>query len=115
MWLVGIGLLMFVLHALDIGPPGRWNLEFFGDLWKFLIPFGLAAAWWAFSDSTGLTQRRAIKKMEAKTAKRRERNMRNLGLETRTRDGKKLPQAPAQKDPTRREEQTPPPPRDPWI
>jgi small Trp-rich protein len=81
MWLVGVGLLLFVLHALDIGPPGRWNLEFFGDLWKFLVPFGLAVVWWAISDSTGLTQRRAVRKMEERTLKRRERDLRNLGLE----------------------------------
>jgi small Trp-rich protein len=82
MWLVGIGLLLFVLHALDIGPPGRWNLELLGDLWKFLVPFGLAAVWWAVSDSTGLTQRRAIEKMEKRKLQRRERDMQNLGLDT---------------------------------
>ena len=85
MWLVGVGLLMFLLHALDIGPPGRWNLEFFGDLWKFLVPFGLAALWWAFSDSTGLTQRRAVRRMEERLLKRRERDMRNLGLDVSAR------------------------------
>ena len=114
MWLIGVGLLLFVLHALDIGPPGRWTLDFFGDLWKFLVPFGLAAVWWAFSDATGLTQRRAIKKMDERKAKRRERDMRNLGLEIPSRDGRKAPKAPATKAPARREAQ-PPPPREPRL
>jgi small Trp-rich protein len=83
MWLIGIGLLLFVLHALEIGPPGRWNLEPFGDLWKFLVPFGLAAVWWAISDSTGLTQRRAMRKMEERKQNRRQRDMENLGLDPR--------------------------------
>ncbi len=99
MWLVGIGLLLFVMHALDIGPPGRWNLEFFGDLWKFLVPFGLAALWWAFADSTGLTQKRAIRRMEERALKRRERDLRNLGLEVPARRPGK-PAAPAQRDTT---------------
>jgi small Trp-rich protein len=94
MWLVGVGLLLFVMHALDIGPPGRWNLEFFGDLWKFLVPFGLAALWWAFADSTGLTQKRAVRKMEQRAQKRRERDLRNLGLEVPARQSGK-PSAPA--------------------
>ena len=45
-----------------------------------IAPFGLAVAWWAYADSTGLTQRRAIAKMEKRKADRRQRDMEALGL-----------------------------------
>jgi len=117
MWLIGIGLLLFVLHVLDIGPPGRWNLEPFGDLWKFLVPFVLAAVWWVVSDSTGLTQRRAMRKMEERKLQRRERDMENLGLDTRRRKTSiKRHQESGRRDaPLRDSTPNKPPPREPRL
>ena len=45
-----------------------------------LAPFGLATAWWTFADSIGLTQRRAMDKMEKTKAERRNRNLEALGM-----------------------------------
>jgi small Trp-rich protein len=63
------------LATLD--PVGAWSW------WVVLLPFGLATAWWAFSDSIGLTQRRAMDKMEEAKTERRNRNLEALGLGTR--------------------------------
>ncbi len=83
MWFVGLGLVVVLLHFAGIGPPGRWNFEVFGDLWKFLLPFGLALAWWAFADAIGLTQKRAMQKMEDRKTERRERAMEALGMDAK--------------------------------
>jgi small Trp-rich protein len=72
-----VGVLLLVLKMAEVGPFA--NL---GWAWV-LAPFGLAAAWWAFADSTGLTQRRAIRKMDERKAARRERDMKALGLDVR--------------------------------
>ena len=85
---------------------GRW----------ILLPFGLAVVWWAVSDATGLTQRRAIDKMEARKQQRRERDMKALGLDVR-RDRRIR----VLKDSSRKAPPPPPPPtgdvtrRDPKI
>ena len=50
MLFVIIGLVLIVLNVADIGPFGHWNWEFFGDLWKFCVPFVLAIIWWVYSD-----------------------------------------------------------------
>ena len=44
------------------------------------IAFGVAVAWWTYSDTTGLTQRRAIKRMEDRKVARRERDIQALGM-----------------------------------
>jgi len=85
MGFVALGLLLFVLHFLGIGPPGRWTIEPFGDLWKFLVPFGLALLWWLISDKFGITQRREMRKMDKRQADRRERQLEDLGLGTKKR------------------------------
>lgn len=77
MILVLIGCAMLVLWYADIGPFGRL------DWWWPLLPFALAALWWAIQDATGMTQRKAIQRMEDRKVKRRERDMEALGLNTR--------------------------------
>lgn len=72
-----LGLVLFGLKLAEIGPVA--NLSW---LWV-LAPFALAAIWWSISDSIGLTQRRAINKMEDRKIKRREAHMEALGLNTR--------------------------------
>ena len=44
-------------------------------------PFGLAAAWWVYSDSVGLTQKREMDKMALKKETRRRKAMETLGLQ----------------------------------
>ena len=71
---LGLGLLLLGLKLAEYGPVATWSW------WGVLLPFGLATAWWAFADSIGLTQRRAMDKMDAKKVDRRQRNMEALGL-----------------------------------
>ncbi|MCP5272867.1 MAG: TIGR04438 family Trp-rich protein [Burkholderiaceae bacterium] len=69
-----LGLALLALKFAEIGPVAQWSW------WVVLAPFGLAVAWWAYADSTGLTQRRAIAKMDKRKAERRQRDMEALGL-----------------------------------
>lgn len=72
-----LALILGGLKLAEIGP-------FAGMSWWWVIAcFGLAAVWWAVADATGMTQRRAIQKMEDRKADRRERDMEALGLNTR--------------------------------
>ena len=80
-----LGLLMIGLNLAGIGPSAAWNWEFFGDLWKFAVPFLLAVAWWVWSDKSGLNKRREMDRMEKKKQDRREENLAALGMDTRAR------------------------------
>ena len=75
--LVAIGVLILLAWFADFGPFGRlpW--------WAVALPFLAAILWWAFADSTGWTQRRAIDKMEKRKRNRREKAMEALGLNHR--------------------------------
>ncbi len=77
MLLVLIGTVLIILKVAEVGP--------FADLsnWWIAVPFATIVLWWAFADSSGLTQRNAMQKMEDKKVKRRERAMEALGLNTR--------------------------------
>lgn len=71
---VAIGTILLLLKLLEVDPVTGWS-------WMWILaPFGVAVVWWAYSDSTGLTQRRAIRRMEEKKVARRERDMQSLGL-----------------------------------
>ena len=75
--LVLIGVLLLVCKLAELGPVANWS-------WFIVLaPFGLAALWWQFADSTGMTQRKAMDKMEQRKVERRERAMENLGLDHR--------------------------------
>ena len=69
-----VGLALLAMKWAEIGPVAGWAW------WMVLTPFGLAVAWWAFADSTGLTTRRAMDKMDKRKAERRKRDMEALGL-----------------------------------
>jgi small Trp-rich protein len=69
-----IGVILLCLKVGDIGPPAQWAW------WIILSPFGLAAAWWSFADSSGLTARRESDKVDARADKRRQKNMEAMGL-----------------------------------
>ena len=69
-----LGILMLALKLAEFGPVGAW------PWWAVLAPFALAVLWWAFVDATGMTQRRAMDKMERTKAERRGRNLQALGM-----------------------------------
>jgi small Trp-rich protein len=77
MWFVGIGCLLLAMKLADFGFAATWSW-----LW-ILAPFGLAMVWWAFADSSGLTMRRAMDKMDERKHERRRRHMEALGLNWR--------------------------------
>ena len=73
MGFVVIGVLLLALKLFDVAPVADWHW-----LWV-LSPFAAAVAWWAWADASGLTQRRAMQRMEERKAARRETNMEALG------------------------------------
>jgi small Trp-rich protein len=85
MLFVIIGILLIVLNVANIGPFGAWNWDFFGDLWKFTVPFIFAVVWWVYSDLSGLNKRREMERMEQKKRDRRQENLVSLGMDTRAR------------------------------
>ncbi len=89
MFFVVVGVILILLNLLGIGPVGEWTWTLGGDLWKFALPFVFAVAWWAWADSSGLTKRREMDRMDEKKEARREKNMDALGLNTRSRRKRK--------------------------
>ncbi len=85
MLFVVIGLVVIALNLFNIGPIGAWNWQFFGDLWKFTVPFLFAVAWWVWSDVSGLNKRREMARMEKRKADRRKDNLVSLGMDPRHR------------------------------
>ena len=69
-----LGIVLLALKLAEFGPVAAWSW------WVVLAPFALAAVWWTFSDSIGLTQRRAMDNMERTKAERRNRNLEALGM-----------------------------------
>ncbi|MBL8331520.1 MAG: TIGR04438 family Trp-rich protein [Rubrivivax sp.] len=69
-----VGTLLVLLKLLEVNPVAGWSW-----LW-ILAPFLGAVVWWAWADGTGLTQRRAMKRLEERKIQRRERDMAALGL-----------------------------------
>lgn len=74
---VVIGCVLLLMKLAEFGFAADWSW-----LW-ILSPFGLAVLWWAFADSTGWTQRRAMDKLEERKEERRQRQMDALGLNWR--------------------------------
>ncbi len=81
MWFVAIGVAMLVMNLAGIGPVGEWAWAGFGKAWLILVPFGLALAWWGWSDASGHTQRKAMEKVDAKREARRQKALDALGLQ----------------------------------
>ena len=80
-----IGVFVILLHLAGIGPMAEWNWNFFGDLWKFCVPFVFAVIWWTWADISGYNKRREMDKMDAKRQARREANLEALGMDRRAR------------------------------
>ena len=92
---VGIGLVLLILKIAGIEPVSEWSW-----IWV-LAPFGAAVAWWLYADTTGLTQKRAIRKMEERKVARRERDMEALGLNVRSDRSKRSARQAAAKPPAK--------------
>jgi small Trp-rich protein len=75
MLFIVIGLLLIGLKFADISPVAAMSW------WWVLSPFALAAAWWAYADSSGLTKRREMDKLEDKKKARRQKAMDALGID----------------------------------
>jgi small Trp-rich protein len=69
-----VGVLLIGLKLADIGPVAAWSW------WIVLAPFGVAAAWWAYADASGLTKRREMDKLEDRKVERRRKAMDALGI-----------------------------------
>ncbi len=74
--MVIIGVLLFVAKLAEFGPFASWSW------WLVVAPFGVAVLWWQYADSSGLTKRREMDKMEQRKVERRERAMEALGMDT---------------------------------
>jgi len=79
-----VGVLAVLLKWLGVEPVAS------ASWFWVLLPFGLAAAWWAWADGTGYTQRKAMQRMDEKKAARREKVMEALGqLDRNKKKGKR--------------------------
>jgi small Trp-rich protein len=111
--LVIVGVLLLLAKLAEVGPTSHWSW------WIVLAPFAVAAAWWQFADSSGLTMKREMDKMEKRKADRRDKAMEALGLDTRrtkqvTRARKVAERALAESaDPTQAQSPSDSPRRDP--
>ena len=74
MYLLIAGLVLSLLKYLEIGVVAGWSW------WWVLSPFALAAAWWAWADSSGYTKRKAMEKMDQKKKNRIEKQREALGI-----------------------------------
>jgi len=72
-------LLGVLLLILKLGGWVQFNKDEFWALIIVLSPFALAVVWWAWADSSGLTQRKAMQSLDEKKAARREQQMEALG------------------------------------
>jgi small Trp-rich protein len=80
MFFIVIGVLLIALKLGDIGPVAGWAW------WVVLLPFGCAFLWWAFADSSGLTKKREMDKLEEKKVERRRKAMEALGIDRTRQD-----------------------------
>lgn len=74
MYALCLGLFLVLLKYLEIGPVAAWSW------WWVLAPFAVAALWWAWADSSGLTKRRAMEKMEKRRQDRINRHKTAMGV-----------------------------------
>lgn len=79
MYFLGMGLVLLICKWQDISPVAAW------DWWIVLSPFGLAAAWWAWADSSGYTKAQEEKKMEKRKQERIAKSREALGMPKRKR------------------------------
>jgi len=73
MYLLGLGLVLLLLKFLAVGPVAAW------DWWVVLLPFALAAAWWAWADASGYTRRKAMEREDRRRQGRIDKQREALG------------------------------------
>ena len=61
------------LKYFEVGFVAQWSW------WVVLIPFGLAAAWWAWADASGYTKRKVVERENARRQERIDRQRSKLG------------------------------------
>ncbi len=69
-----LGVLFLGLKLAEVSPVADWAW------WIILAPFGLAAAWWSFADSSGITAQKQSDMVDEKAQKRREKNLEAIGV-----------------------------------
>ena len=79
MYLVVLGVCFLIMKLAGLGPVADW------PWWGVLLPFGVAVLWWWYADSSGLTKRREMDKMDARKQERRRKNLEALGLDIKKR------------------------------
>lgn len=72
---VVLGVLLIALKLADISFVALWSW------WWVLSPFAGAVVWWAYADSSGLTKKREMDKLEERKVERRRRNLEALGID----------------------------------
>ena len=81
MYFIVLGVLLLVMKLAEFGLVAEWS-------WLVVLsPIGLAVAWWAWADASGLTKRRQMEKIEAKKEQRRIDNLDALGMDAKGRRG----------------------------
>ncbi|SEL62996.1 small Trp-rich protein [Roseateles sp. YR242] len=79
MWFIVIGVLLLVMKVAEFGPVAEWSW------WVVLAPFAVAVVWWEFADKTGLTQRKAMDRLDERKEARRQEAMSKLGTSDKQR------------------------------
>ncbi len=79
MYVLLLGLLLTALKYLQVDPVAQWAW------WWVLSPFAVTAAWWAWSDASGRTKRKAMEKMDRRKAERLQKQKEALGMGPRRR------------------------------
>lgn len=74
MYFLLIGILGLGLKYFEIEPVSSLNW------WLAILPFGLAALWWAWADASGYTKRKEMKKMDDRRLKRINKQRDSMGL-----------------------------------
>ena len=73
MYFLGLGLILLVMKYLEMDPVAAWSW------WLVMVPFGLAALWWTWADSTGFTKKRAMDRENARKRARQDKLRDALG------------------------------------
>ena len=74
MYFLLLGLVGLVLKYLEIGPVAALSW------WVVLVPFGLAAVWWAWVDHFGYTKKIEMRKMDQRKQDRIDKQRKAVGM-----------------------------------
>ncbi len=74
-----LGLVLVGLKLWGLVPVANWSW------WLIGAPFLAAVLWWRFADTSGLTQKREMRKMAKRQQARRDKSMAAMGLDPRAR------------------------------